>query len=229
MKKVILSALALLLISGAIWSQSLEDNEYYQKMIELRRQSEQSFEEGDYAEAKRLAVEAQSYSEQSKRWIESQLAAYRARSALNQLKDRLAQVSKWNAQANFPSEYTEGTALYNQSFGEFYDDENYVVSLATSNKALEILSVIEYIPIDSGLPAYYVVRLLPGNIDCLWNIAGYNFIYDDPWNWRAIYNANKNNMPERDNPDLIHPKMILLIPPLNGEVRSGTWEDGVIK
>ncbi len=229
MKKVILSALALLLISGAIWSQSLEDNEYYQKMIELRRQSEQSFEEGDYAEAKRLAVEAQSYSEQSKRWIESQLAAYRARSALNQLKDRLAQVSKWNAQANFPSEYAEGTTLYNQSFGEFYDDENYVVSLATSNKALEILSVIEYIPIDSGLPAYYVVRLLPGNIDCLWNIAGYNFIYDDPWNWRAIYNANKNNMPERDNPDLIHPKMILLIPPLNGEVRSGTWEDGVIK
>ena len=36
MKKLILSALALLLISGAAWSQSLEDNEYFQKMLELR-------------------------------------------------------------------------------------------------------------------------------------------------------------------------------------------------
>lgn len=229
MKKLILSALALLLISGAAWSQSLEDNEYFQKMLELRRQSEQSFEEGDYAEAKRLAVEAQSYSEQSKRWIESQLAAYRARSALTRLKDRLAQVSKWNAQTNFPDEYSEGTALYNQSFGEFHDDGKYVASLATSNKALGILSVIEYIPVKSELPAYYIVRLLPGNTDCLWNIAGYDFIYDDPWSWRTIYNANKNIMPERDNPDLIHPGMILSIPPLDGELRSGTWEDGVIK
>ena len=95
--------------------------------------------------------------------------------------------------------------------------------------ALEVLSVINYIASGSTLPAFYVVRLLPGNTDCLWNIAGYDFIYDDPWSWRKIYNANKNSMPETDNPDLIHPGMILRIPSLDGEVRSGTWTNGVIK
>lgn len=229
MKKLILALIVILLISVPVWSQSLEDNEYFQKMVELRRQSEEAFEDGDYAQAKSLAVEAQSYSEQSERWIETQLAAYRARAALNRVKDRLAQVSKWNAQANFPEEYAEGTSLYNQSFGEFYDDEDYVGSLATSNLAWEVLSVINYIATGSKLPAFYVVRLLPGNTDCLWNIAGYEFIYDDPWSWRKIYNANKNKMPESDNPDLIHPGMVLTIPSLNGEARSGTWVDGVIK
>lgn len=229
MKKLILALIAVLLISMPVWSQSLQDNEYFQKMLELRAQSEQAFEAGDYVLAKSLAVEAQSYSDQSERWIQSQLAAFRARGALNRVKDRLAQVSKWSPEVNFPDEYAEGSALYEQSFGEFYDDEDYVTSLATSNMALEVLSVINYIAVDSNLPAFYVVRLLPGNTDCLWNIAGYDFIYDDPWSWREIYNANKNSMPERDNPDLIHPGMILRIPSLDGEVRSGTWTDGVIK
>lgn len=229
MKKFILALIAVILISVPVWSQSLQDNEYYKKMVELRMQSEEAFEEGDYALARSLAVESQSYSEQSERWIATQLAAYRARAALNRVKDRLAQVSKWNAQANFPEEFAEGTSLYNQSFGEFYDDEDYIGSLATSNLAMEVLSVITYIATGSKLPAFYVVRLLPGNTDCLWNIAGYEFIYDDPWSWRKIYNANKDKMPEVDNPDLIVPGMVLTIPSLNGEVRSGTWTDGVIK
>jgi nucleoid-associated protein YgaU len=229
MKKSVLTLIVILLISSPIWSQSLQDNEFYRKMVELRSQSEQAFEEGDYATARSLAVEAQSYSDQSERWIATQLAAYRARAALNRVKDRLAQVSKWNAQANFPEEYAEGKFLYDRSFGEFYDDENYIGSLATSNRAMEVLSVISYIASGSNLPAFYVVRLLPGNTDCLWNIAGYEFVYDDPWSWRKIYNANRDKMPERDNPDLIHPGMVLSIPSLNGEVRSGTWENGVIK
>jgi hypothetical protein len=229
MKKLILFILTVLLLSMPLWSQSLEDNEYFQEMLKLRAQSEQAFEDGDYAEANRLAVEAQGLSEESERWIENQFGAYRARAALNRLKDRLAQVSKWDAQANFPDEYAEGSALYTQSFGEFYDDEDYFSSLATSNRAYEILSVIQYIAASSNLPAFYVVRLLPGNTDCLWNISGYEFIYDDPWSWRSIYNANKDIMPERDNPDLIHPGMILKIPSLDGEIRSGTWEDGIIK
>jgi nucleoid-associated protein YgaU len=229
MKKLILFIFATLLLSVPLWSQSLEDNEYFQEMLKLRAQSEQAFEDGDYTEAKRLAVEAQGFSERSERWIETQLVAYRARAALNRLKDRLAQVSKWDAQTNFPDEYAEGSALYTRSFGEFYDDEDYSSSLATSNRAFEILSVIQYIAASSNLPAFYVVRLLPGNTDCLWNISGYEFIYDDPWSWRSIYNANKDIMPERDNPDLIHPGMILKIPSLDGEIRFGTWEDGIIK
>jgi len=229
MKKIILSALVLLLISSAAWSQSLTDNEYYQKMLELKAQSEQAFENGDYIEAKQLAEEAQGYKEESERWIATQLAAYRARSALNRLKDRLAQVSAWKAELHFPEEYAEGMNLYKQSFTEFYDDEEYVDSLATSNRALEVLSVISYVAPVSTLPAYYVVRLLPGNTDCLWNIAGYDFIYDNPWEWRRLYEANKDILEDRNNPDLIQPGMKLAIPPLDGEARSGTWENGDIR
>lgn len=229
MKKIILSAVFLLLISSAAWTQSLMDNEYYQKMLELKAQSEQAFENGDYAEAKQLAEEAQSYKEESERWIAVQLAAYRARSALNRLKDRLAQVSAWNAEIHFPEEYAEGKELYEQSFTEFYDDEAYTESLATSNRAMEVLSVITFIPPVSSLPAYYVVRLLPGNTDCLWNISGYDFIYDNPWEWRRLYDANRDILEEPDNPDLIQPGMKLVIPSLDGEVRSGTWEDGEIR
>ncbi|RKX76257.1 MAG: hypothetical protein DRZ90_16425 [Spirochaetes bacterium] len=229
MKKIILFTVVLLLISSAAWSQSLQDNEYYQKMLELKAMSEQAFEDGDYMEAKRLAEESRSYKEESERWIASQLAAYRAKSALNRLKDRLAQVSAWNAKNHFPDEYSQGVTLYNQSFGEFFDDEEYVKSLDTSNRALEVLSVIRYVVNESTLPAYYMVRLLPGNTDCLWNIAGYDFIYGDPWKWRILYDANKDALIDRDNPDLILPEMKLVIPALKGENRSGTWDNGVVK
>lgn len=229
MKKTILFAMLLLLISSAAWTQSLQDNEYYQEMLELRAQSEQAFQDGDYIKAKNLAEEAQGYQEESERWIATQLAAYRAKSALNRLKDRLAQVSAWNAKLHFPDEYAEGMELYNQSFGEFFDDEKYVSSLDTSNRGLEVLSVISYVASDSVLPAYYVVRLLPGNTDCLWNIAGYDFIYDNPWEWKTLYNANKEILEDRNNPDLIQPEMKFVIPPIDGEIRSGTWENGVIK
>ena len=229
MKKIIFSVLMLLLISAAAWTQSLQDNEYYQKMLELKAQSERAFESGDYAAAKRLAEEARSYREDSERWIATQLAAYKARSALNRLKDRLARVSSWNARENFPEEYAEGMELYNRSFGEFYDDEEYVVSLATSERAMEVLSVISYVESGPQFPAYYIVRLLPGNADCLWTIAGYDFIYGNSWEWRKIYEANRDILPDRDNPHLILPEMRLVIPSLNGESRSGTWENGEIR
>ena len=219
----------ILLLSSAAYSQSLQDNEYYQKMLELKAQSEQAFENGDYAEAKQLAEEAQSYKEESERWIATQLEAYRAKASLRRLKDRLAQVSAWNAEIHFPEEYAEGMELYNQSFAEFFDKDAFTDSLATSRRGLEVLSPIVYVGPKSLLPAYYVVRLLPGNTDCLWNIAGYDFIYDNPWEWPRLYEANKELLQDRNNPDLIQPGMKLVIPPLDGETRSGTWENGDIK
>ena len=227
-KKLLILTL-LTVLTATLWGQSLQDNEFYRKMVELKARSEQAFEEGDYVEARRLAEESRSYKEQSDLWIETQLNAYRARAALNRVKDRLAEASQLKAQVNFPDEYAEGTALYEQAYTEFFDDAAYVESLATSNQALEILSVIVYIASESSLPAYYTVRLLPGNADCLWNIAGYDFIYGDPWLWSKIYHANLDILPQRANPDLILPEMVLTIPPLEGEIRSGTWVDGRIE
>ncbi len=229
MKKTIILALLLAVVASVTWGQSLQDNQYYRKMVELKDQSEAAFAEGDYIEARRLAEEAQTYKVRSDEWIQDQLAAYRARGALVRVKDRLNSAAQVKADVKFPDEYAEGKRLYNEAYKQFYTDKDYVKSLETSRKALDVLSVIKYVAPEGGKPAYYMVRLLPGNTDCLWNIAGYDFIYGDPWQWKKLYEANKEKLPEMDNPHLILPEMLLKIPSLKGEKRSGTWNNGVIK
>jgi len=218
------------LISAATlsWSQSLQDNEFYVKMIELRDLSREAFGEGDYAESTRLALEAQSYSERSEAWIQERLDAFRARAGLDQLKNLLDQVASWDAEAKYPEAFAAGSNYYNRAYDEFHTDEDYAQSFKTSRSGMEVLSRIAAMA-NAEAPAYYIVRLLPGNTDCLWNIAGYSFIYNDPQRWREIYDANKSAMPEADNPHLILPGMTLKIPSMAGETRSGTWQDGSIK
>jgi nucleoid-associated protein YgaU len=45
--------------------------------------------------------------------------------------------------------------------------------------------------------------------DCLWNISKKKEIYNDPYEWPIIFNANKSKI---KNPDLIYPKQSLSIP-----------------
>jgi nucleoid-associated protein YgaU len=73
-----------------------------------------------------------------------------------------------------------------------------------------------------GLAAFYRVKLNPAKRDCLWRIAGFDYIYGNPWEWKRLYQANKDSFPDPNNPDLILPDMILTIPPIKGEARSGT-------
>ncbi|MDC7223846.1 MAG: hypothetical protein PQJ60_08910 [Spirochaetales bacterium] len=223
MSRKFLFTLLLGLLTLTVWGQSLQNNEYYREMVRLKALSEAAFDEGDYPEAKRLAEEARGYKELSDQWIETQLAAYRARSSLNALKLRLGEVTRWNGEENFPELYREGKALYDQADGEYFDMKDYPASLESSQKGLEVLADIVYVGQESNLPAYYKVRLLPGNTDCLWNIAGYDFIYGDPLKWEKIYEANKSRLPDKDDPDFILPEILLTIPALAGESRSGTW------
>jgi nucleoid-associated protein YgaU len=69
--------------------------------------------------------------------------------------------------------------------------------------------------------ASYVVKLNPESRDCLWKIAGYDFVYGDSLKWKRLYDANRDTFPNPDNPDLIVPGQVLTIPPLAGEARSG--------
>lgn len=56
----------------------------------------------------------------------------------------------------------------------------------------------------------YKVRYIPENRDCLWKIAGYKYIYNNPRLWPKIYRANKGKI---KNPDLIYPGQVFKIPP----------------
>lgn len=58
----------------------------------------------------------------------------------------------------------------------------------------------------------YTVRTWAVERDCFWNIAGYDWIYGDPRQWRKLYEANKDKIPDPNNPDLVEPGTVLRIP-----------------
>ena len=70
---------------------------------------------------------------------------------------------------------------------------------------------ITEVDISSVKGKFYVVQLTPTKRDCLWRIAGYDYIYNDPFKWTILYEANKKTI---KNPDLIYPKQKLIIPSL---------------
>ena len=97
--------------------------------------------------------------------------------------------------------------------------DEYVASRMKSKEATVAINttVLTDSPKTPVLPAQYRVK----NRDTLWNIAGKPEIYGNPWQWRRIYNANRGKMPRPDNPNLIHPGMVLDIPSIAGEARAG--------
>jgi nucleoid-associated protein YgaU len=151
MKRTVLF-FTVLLTAARLFAQSLENNEYYRKSVELANRSQSSMEAADYDAAAEYAIESQKYAALSRQYIERALAALQNRSAL---------------------------------------------------------------------AAEYEVKLNPAKRDCLWRIAGFDFIYGNPTEWKRIYKHNKSTFRYPDNPDLIYPGQILEIPSIGGEARSG--------
>lgn len=52
--------------------------------------------------------------------------------------------------------------------------------------------------------AHYLVQ----KDDCLWEIAGKNRVYGDPFQWPLLFKANRD---EIQDPDLIYPRQSLLV------------------
>jgi nucleoid-associated protein YgaU len=70
----------------------------------------------------------------------------------------------------------------------------------------------------AGLIRYYTVQ----QEDSFWSISGKSFIYDNPFLWYILYNANKDKLLEPDNPRYIEPGIVMEIPSIHGEIREGT-------
>lgn len=75
----------------------------------------------------------------------------------------------------------------------------------------EVVVVSEPTPMEAyeqdyaELPTQYQVA----KGDCLWWIAEFKQIYNDPFMWPLIYKANRDKI---NNPDLIHPDQVFSIP-----------------
>lgn len=81
--------------------------------------------------------------------------------------------------------------------------------------------------VQGEFPEYYIVGTWAKDRDCFWNIAGRSYVYNNPWQWRKLYEANKDNMVDPDNPDMIKTGMKLYIPSIKGEERSGVYNPDV--
>lgn len=226
-KKLVLVVIFLITASFAS-AQSLQDNPDYRKSVRLKRQSEIAFDDGNYDKSTSLANESILYAQKSDEWIALMLSKYKANSILKTVEKRIVTVKRLNANINFPEALKEGISLYDNAY-QLYIEKKYNDSYPIALEAFNVMKVIKYVKQKPTLPAAYLVKDLPGNEDCFWKIAEYDFIFADPLKWELIYEANKDILQQSENPDLIAIGLVLKIPSLNGEERAGTWINGSIQ
>ena len=134
--------------------------------------------------------------------------------------DKLAWAVSKNAKNNYPELLGKGSAELDAAKAAFAD-QDYQGAFDKAATAFNTLSAIaEFAP----LPAKYTVRLIPERRDCLWRIAEYPFIYNNPLKWPVLYEANKKTFKDPSNPNLIFPGQVLQIPSIKGEKRDGMWD-----
>ena len=191
--------------------ESIRYNEYYQKSIELSKQAQEAYDSGFYDGSIALAEEAVYYAQLSDIYVTEQLIA--------EAKRLMDWADNNNIETRYPNLYHASKEYYGISLEAQENSELKEANIAAIN-VIEILG-----PMADGkpshLPSRYTVRSWRQDRDCLWNIAGYPFVYGDPWKWRILYEANKSRMPFPNNPNIIEPGFILDIPNLPGENRSG--------
>jgi nucleoid-associated protein YgaU len=144
-----------------------------------------------------------------------------ANGAIVAAKERLDWAASIHGDTNFPDAYRAATTAYAEAV-QARSEQDWEKTIAAANRVLDSLaSVHEIFP----LPAQYRVRTWLSVRDCLWNIAGYPWVYNDPFQWRRLYEANRLKLPDIDNPNFVLPDIILDIPSIRGETREGLWDE----
>jgi len=202
--------------------EGIRNNEFYLKSLQLTKLAHDTYDYGDYDASTGFAEEAIRYAQLSDEFVANQLVA--------EAKRLLDWADSNNIANRYPSDYRASKDYYQEGVAAL-DIEEWNEASDAAISAINILSALQTggtVPRSgtANLPKQYTVRTWSSFRDCLWNIAGYSWVYGDPWRWRTLYEANKSKMPEPNNPDLIEPGMILDIPSIKGETRSGMWESG---
>ena len=156
-------------------------------------------------------------------YINNLLARGDAEKAIAAAQERIKYAESINAPRDFPIAYEAAKAYYSQALDD-YTAEQYEKAIADANKVIDALADIHEMTV---LPKYYIVRPWAESKDCFWNISGRSYVYNNPWLWENLYEANKDNIPERNNPNLILPGMKMEIPSISGEYRDGVYSPDV--
>lgn len=225
MKKAIL-LFCLIIFSGIISLHALsyDDNEYQRKSRAYTDLAHKAFDEGDYDASIEYAKMAEDFALQSAEFIKNMLAKTEAEKAMNKARTKYTWAKNNNAEERYPEAFLKaGNAL--SAGGIEFDKENYDAAVVYAQKVMNALSVIkDSKPSIADLPAEYKIRTWHKERDCLWNIAGLPGVYGNPFMWRKLYEANKSKLPDPKNPNWLEPGIILSIPPVKGEKRSGLYD-----
>ena len=211
---------------------SLRDNRFFQESLRLANMARLSFNAGDYEASIQYSEESMRYADLSDEYVRLRLKIWEVDRAIAAAGRRLDFAASINAHVRFPAEYSRAQAAFSEArsfrIAEQWDD--------AIDAAQRVLALLAYI--DAGerigtegalpLPAQYIVRTWEGYRDCLYNIAGRPWVYNDTQQWRRLYEANRDILPDPSNPSLIHPGMILNIPSISGETRQGVWDSAAL-
>lgn len=218
MKKII-TYIAAALVAATVFAASYKNNTYQKLAREYTIKAEKALDAGEYVLAEEYAAKAKENAELSDQYINHMLAKENAEKNLNLAKNRVAFVEGIHGKENYPIAYEASTKALAQAESAFAK-EDWDNANAYALQVLDILSEVKEI---TPLPKYYVVRPWATDRDCFWNISGRPYVYNNPYLWENLYEANKQALPKPNDPNLILPGMKMEIPSLTGEYRDGTY------
>jgi len=236
MKKFSLIVLVMLIPFVAL-AASYGDNQY-QKLAEAYTvRAQDAFDSGEYDLAVEYTIKAEENAELSRQYVEMMLLRSEADTQIRVARNRLVWARSINADENFPEMYNESMSLVEQAQVAF-SGEKYEEAKKLALQSMDALAGLQEMDDErkrleeealakarKGVyPEYYIIHDWNKTKDCFWNIAAKPFVYNDPYKWEVLYEANRGVLDNASNPDIIQPEIKIRIPSLAGEVREGTYD-----
>jgi hypothetical protein len=211
-------------------SYSLRRNKYFLESLRLKNLANLAIDSGEYEQSEEYSAEAMRNAELSDEYIAEQLKRQRALKAVSEARSHIAWAKAAEAPTYYPAEYEKATEYFDAAVAA-QKDEDWDGALENSLLVADALAGVAAPPAEDfklddmpKSPARYTVRPWDKFGDCFWNIA--YWFYNDYYKWPIIYEANKEKLPDRDNPDLVEVGTIIDIPQLDNERRIGMWDSG---
>jgi len=207
-------------LPAADYADSLLNNQYLIEGDRLIKLAEKSLADGKFEDTVKYAAQAEQQAQLSDDYVSLQKKIKDTNDAFDAAQARMDRAKKIGAAEKYADIYANGEKALAEA-ADFRSQEKWDETKAA---ALRVMTIMEQVPDEIPLPAQYLVKSWAQGKDCLWNIAGRPEVYGDPHQWQRLYTANKNKLPKPDNPNIIEPGMLLDIPSIKGESRSGILE-----
>jgi nucleoid-associated protein YgaU len=211
-------------------SYNLRRNKYFLESLRLKNLANLAMIEGEYDESTKYSEDAMRYAKMSDEYIAAMLIQQRANKAIAEAAEQLNWAKNAQAQQYYPKEYEQASKHYEAALDarkvdNWQDALTIALEVSIDLNGVAAPSPPGKIPVDMPhFPTQYRVRPWDQFGDCLWNIS--KWFYGTPWKWKILYEANKDKLPDPNNPNLIDIGTVIEIPSINGEARLGMWDSG---